>query len=268
MCFLFRKNTSLPNPEFKKCLPVICGGSGENPLPPLPFWGINMKHINVKRVFLNIGLTLAVIALFFLCWQIYDNSFLVKTTGTVQAVREPEYSCNYVDADGNEHPMMEYDVFYTVRSGESYTDYIMGHIDEYSIGEAVDVIYDKRRPDRITYLTDNMFYIIVFGVPAVLLIYFCRSAFKGYKTEYLDRYKKTVIFSVITGWIPILYYIWYEFFFEPSGMMFSGLGEGLMCLFLFAAVPVINIIVWIISAVVYCHKCKKNEGSVDENGSA
>lgn len=226
-----------------------------------------MKYINIKRVFLNIGLTLAVIAAGYLFHQLYENSFLVKTTGAVKNVRT-ETNCFYYDENNELQNSRSYDIGYTTRQGEAYTDDIIGHIGEYGIGDTVDVLYDKRQPDRIAYLTDNVFFIAVFGVPAALMIFFCRSAFKGYKTEYLDRYKKTVIFSVISGWIPIIYYIWYEFFFTPSGMMFSGLGEGLMCLFLFAAVPIVNIIVWIISAAVYCRKQRKLERSVDKNGSA
>lgn len=226
-----------------------------------------MKHINVKRIFLNIGMTLAVIAAGYLIHQLYENSFLVKTTGTVYDIRVEEHDF-YLDENGIEQNMRAYDVEYSTKQGEQYTDDIFGHIGEYEIGDTVEIFYDKRYPKHNTYPEDNSVYIIIFGLPAALLIIFCRSAFKGYKTEYLDRYKKTVIFSVISGWIPILYFIWYEFFFTPSGMMFAGLGEALMCMFLFAAVPVINIIVWIISAVVYCRKCKKAERSVDENGSA
>ena len=216
-----------------------------------------MKNINIKRIFLNIGLTLAVIAAIFLFHQLYENFFLVKTTGTVvRAETEADFlSYSYI-------------IDYTTNHSENYTDNIIGEANEHKVGDTVEVLYDKRYPKHIAYPENNLFFIIVFGVPAALLIYFCRSAFKGYKTEYLDRYKKTVIFSVISGWIPILYFIWYEFFFTPSGIMFAGLGEALLCMFLFAAVPAINIIVWIISAVVYCRKCKKAERSDVENGSA
>ncbi len=238
------------------------------PLPPLAFSGVTyMKHINVKRIFLNIGLTLAVLAAGFAVHQLYENSFLVKTTGTVYDVRVVP-NCFYQDENGNEQNMIAYDIDYTTKQGQKCKDNTFGHIGEHEIGDTVEIIYDKREPESIAYRQDNLFFIIAFGVPAALLIFFCRSAFKGYKTEYLDRYRKTVIFSVISGWIPVLYFIWYEFFFEPSGEMFAGLGEALLCMFLFAAVPVINIIVWIISAVLYCRRCRKNERSVGENGSA
>lgn len=226
-----------------------------------------MKHINVKRIFLNIGFTLAVIAAGYLIHQFYENSFLVKTTGTVYDIRIDK-NAYYHDDDGIKQNFRAYDFDYTTKQGQQCKDDILGYIGEYEIGDTVDIYYDKREPEHNAYPEDNTFFILAFGLPAALLIFFCSSALKGYKTEYLDRYKKTVIFSVISGWIPILYWIWYEFFFEPSGEMFSGFGEALMCLFLFAAVPVINIIVWIISAAVYCHKCKKNERSDVENGSA
>lgn len=228
-----------------------------------------MKYINVKRIFLNIGLTLAVLAAGFLIHQLYENSFLVKTTGTVYNIRVVP-NCFYQDENGSEQNLIAYDIEYATKQGQQCKDDKLGHIGEHEIGDTVDIFYDKREPESIAYRQDNLFFIIVFGVPAALLIFFCRSAFKGYKTEYLDRYKKAVIFSVISGWVPIAYYIWYEFFFEPSGMMFAGLGEALLCMFLFAAVPVINIIVWVISAVMYWLKCRKSEseGSVNENGSA
>lgn len=226
-----------------------------------------MKYICVKRIFLNIGLTLAVIAAIFLFGQLYENSFLVKTIGYVQDI-SVKSNMYYYDDDNVQQNYRSYVINYTTKQGQQYSDDIVKYKDVYCVGDPVEIIYDKRYPNRITYPDDNMVSIIFFGVPAVLLIFFCRSAFKGYKTEYLDRYKKTVIFSVISGWIPILYYIWYEFIFEPSGIIFAGLGEALMCIFLFFAVPVVNIIVWIFSAVCYCRKCKKSEGSVAKNGSA
>mgnify|MGYP004678138219 FL=1 len=229
--------------------------------------GAAMKNINVKRIFLNIGLTLAVIAAIFLFHQLYENFFLVKTTGTVFNMNtEPNFF--YTDENGERRNFCSYGVEYTTKHGQTFRDDILGYPDEYKVGDAAEIYYDRREPKYNTYPEDNLFLIIALGVPAALLIYFCRSAFKGYKTEYLDRYKKTVIFSAVTGWIPILYYIWYKFFFTPSGELFSGLGEGLMCLFLFAAVPIVNIIVWIISAAVYCKKQRKLERSVDKNGSA
>lgn len=223
--------------------------------------------MNVKRIFLNIGFTLAVIAAFFLFHQLYENSFLVKTTGTVFNMNV-ESNFFYVDENGKEENLYSYGVEYTTKQGQTFRDDISGRRDEYKIGDTAKIYYDKRDSEHNTYPENNLFFIIVFGVPAALMIFFCRSAFKGYKTEYLDRYKKTVIFSVVTGWIPILYYLWYKFLFTPSGMMFAGLGEALMCLFLFAAVPLINIIVWIISAAVYCRRQRKLKGSVDKNGSA
>lgn len=229
--------------------------------------GAAMKNINVKRIFLNIGLTLAVIAAIFLFHQLYENFFLVKTTGTVFNMNtEPNFF--YTDENGERRNFCSYGVEYTTKQGQTFRDDILGYPDEYKVGDTAEIYYDRREPKYNTYPEDNLFLIIAFGVPAALLIYFCRSAFKGYKTEYLDRYKKTVIFSAVTGWIPILYYIWYKFFFTPSGELFSGLGEGLMCMFLFAAVPIVNIIVWIISAAVYCKKQRKLERSVDKNGSA
>lgn len=226
-----------------------------------------MKYICVKRIFLNIGLTLAVIAALFLFGQLYENSFLVKTIGYVQDI-SVKSNMYYYDDDNVQQNYRSYVINYTTKQGQQYSDDIVKYKDVYCVGDPVEIIYDKRYPNRITYPDDNIVSIIFFGVPAVLLIFFCRSAFKGYKTEYLDRYKKTVIFSVISGWIPILYYIWYEFIFEPSGIIFAGLGKALMCIFLFFAVPVVNIIVWIFSAAAYCRKCKKSEGSVDKNGSA
>lgn len=226
-----------------------------------------MKHICVKRIFLNIGMTLAVLAAVFLFHQIYENSFLVKTTGFVQNI-SVESNMFYYDKHNVRHNFYSYDITYTTQDGQHFIDDILKYEGSYCIGDPVEIIYDKRSPKQIAYRENNLLFIVVFGVPALIMIFFCRSAFKGYKTEYLDRYKKTVIFSVISGWIPILYYIWYEFIFEPSGIIFAGLGEALVCIFLFFAVPIINIIVWIISAVCYCRKCKKSEGSVDKNGSA
>lgn len=222
--------------------------------------------INVQRVCLNIGMTLAVIAAVFLFYQLYENSFLIKTDGVILSI-EPSENGGHVDENGETENMMSYFIEYTTKHGAVYTDTIFRRKGEYEVGGTVRIFYDKRHPRHLSHRTDNSFFIAIFGIPAAVMIYLCRSAFKGYKTEYLDRYYKTVIFSIITGWIPIIYFIWYNFFFTPTGYFFAGLGEALMCIFLFAAVPIINIIVWIISAAVYCRKQKK-KGSVDNNGSA
>lgn len=239
---------------------------------PLPLFDFGkgaavLKYINIKRIFLNIGLALAVIAAIFLFHQLYENFFLVKTTGTVFSMNA-EPNLFYVDENGEKENLYSYGVEYMTKQGQMFRDDICDRRGEYKIGDTAELYYDKREPEHNAYPENNLFFIIAFGVPAALLIYFCRSAFKGYKTEYLDRYKKTVIFSVISGWIPIIYYIWYKFFFTPSGELFAGLGEALMCIFLFAAVPIVNIIVWIISAAVYAKKQRKLERSVDKNGSA
>ncbi len=238
------------------------------PLPLFHLRGTVMKHINIKRVLLNIGMTIFVIAAGFLIHQLYEISFLRKAEGVVTGTKVLT-NWFYVDENNAEENMLDYYIEYTDHQGGLHTDTKVGRAGDYKTGGTVEIKYDKRAPDDIAYPENNTFFIGVFGIPGVLLIFFCRSAFRGYKTEYLDRYKKTVLFSVVSGLVPIAYYIYYEFFFEPSGIMFAGLGEAILCIFLFIAVPVINIIVWIISAALYCRRCKKSEvkGSAAENGS-
>lgn len=218
-----------------------------------------MKYINIRRIFLNIGLTLLVIAMGFLVYQLYSLSCLVKTEGTIHSISEPEFEAYYTDDNGNKLRMLEYDIFYMIPGEQGFVDYIMGYQGEYEIGSKVTIYYDKRSPESIAYAENYLAYILIFVIPGALLVYFCRSAFKGYKTEYLDRYKKAVWFSVISGWIPIIYFIWYKFFFTPSGDFFPGLGEYLLCIALFIIVPMINIIVWISAAALYCRKCRKKK---------
>ena len=71
---------------------------------PLPLFDFGkgaavLKYINIKRIFLNIGFTLAVIAAVFLFHQLYENFFLVKTTGTVFSMNA-EPNLFYVDENG------------------------------------------------------------------------------------------------------------------------------------------------------------------------
>ena len=218
-----------------------------------------MKYINVKRIFLNIGLTLLAVALGFVVYQLYSLSCLVKTEGTVQSIIEPEFESYYTDDNGNKLRVMEYDIFYMLPNEQGFVDYIMGPQGEYEVGSKVDIYYDKRSPESITYADNYLAYILIFGIPGGLLVFFCRSAFKGYKREYLDRYKNAVWFSVISGIIPIAYWIYYEFIFVPGDEMFAGLGEYLLCISLFIIVPMINIIVWICAAALYCRRCKKKK---------
>ncbi len=219
----------------------------------------DVKRINVKRIILNIGLLMLLFAFNIAGISIYENRNAEYTQATVLSGK-PSVNMFFHKPDGTREPYDEITVEYAV-DGKTYSGTVDKLPGEYEIGGKVEYCYDRSNPDEYFYDTrsDNLTLAGALAVVSVIIIFLCRRAFSGYKRDYLCRYRKQVIFSVVTGWIPILYFLWYEFVFDGGSGIMAGLSEFLIMIFLFAFVPVLNIAVWIIAAIKYCRGKKSCE---------
>lgn len=196
-----------------------------------------LKYLDIKRFFLNIGFLCLFTAALFGIRHIYENSFMKKVTGTVTNVGEYRYDITYVTLDNTK-----------------YTDEVYGKQGEYELNQQLDVLYDERRPENIEfYPVNHSFAIIAWSAVGIVLIIIFRKGFDGYINNFIKRYPKSCLFSIITLPVPAIYY--YTKYLHPSFSMFlMGLEEAVMLIFLMGAVPLANVIVWTVSAIKYCRR--------------
>lgn len=215
-----------------------------------------MKYINIKRIILNIGLLIFLLALIFAGYSTWSNRNAAYTKATIVS-SEPSKNMSYHAPDGTIYRYDELVVEYSV-DGVIYTGETIALPGEYEIGGEVEYCYNRKNPEEIFFdtLTGDLMLAGFISLISIIIIFVCRSAFNGYKKDFLCRYKKSVIFSIVTGWIPILYYLWLKYIFVGVGFM-AGLFEFLFLLFLLIFIPVVNIIVWIVAAVKYVNKAKQ-----------
>lgn len=136
--------------------------------------------MTVKRVFLNLGIVLTLIAAFIFGIQQYDNSFLESTEGTVLS--------EYNGLDG----------FYNIKyhSDRTYIEAI--YLPEANVGDNITVLYNRRYPEKIAHKLNLWAFIGMLGIPGILMIICCCTAFKGYKTEFIDKMHKPKKFCIIS----------------------------------------------------------------------
>lgn len=217
-----------------------------------------MKHINIQRIVLNIGLLILLAASVYGIVSVWENRNAAYTQATVISA-EPAGNVFLRKADGSEIMYDTLTLEYVV-DGITYKGTTHKLPGEYEIGGQLRYCYDKSEPSERFYndLSGNLMQAAPVGFVGLIVIFLCKDAFKGYISDYLCRYKWCVLFSIITGWIPILYYLWFEYIFEPSGV-FGGLSEYFFLLFLLGFVPLVNIVVWTIAAVRYELKMRKKQ---------
>ena len=218
-----------------------------------------------KRYYLNIGLFLFAFSLIMGIIRIFDsynNSFLVSTEGTV--IEQHSYSSSCV---------VEYSV-----NGINYTDDI--HAGSLNVGDNTEICYDSRKPSKIAEPSDNVsdflnliflfiFYmeleisnefLIALFIIGTVLIAVCHSAFKGYKTEFLDRFSDAVMFSIISSILYAIFLI----------IVFIGDGDIIQFIALFAVCPItiafiiLNIIIWKASVKSYQKRHKLSANTADK----
>lgn len=120
----------------------------------------------------------------FLCGiQNYENSFIKHTVGTIYSKHE------FLDSF--------YNVTYYAE-GIKYSDIKYLPDMEVNIGDKVTVFYDLRFPSKIAYKKNFGALIGLCGIPGLLMILSCCTAFKGYKTEFVDKIPKALKFSIIS----------------------------------------------------------------------
>ena len=224
-----------------------------------------MKYINVRRIFLNIGMLFIFVSLLALGYSLWSNRNIVTVDAVVTGEQKSDTGYREYGSSETTYPYSDYSVDYKWE-GVTYSRTILRETGEYSIGDRVQIEIDKELPADYNYntLESDIILVLMTGIPGLLLTILCRSAFKGYKKDYLLRYKKSVIFSVRSGWVPIIYY--FTAYLHPApAMMFEGLTEAVTLLFLTALVPIVNIIVWIVAAAKYSSKMKAAEALEKNN---
>lgn len=138
--------------------------------------------MTVKRIFLNMGMALTVIALILYGIQQYYNSFLEIADGTVLS--------KYNDLDG----------FYNIKFYSDKSHYGVKYLPEMNIkiGDNISVFYDRRSPEDIADKLNLWAFIVMLGLPGLMMIIFCCTAFKGYKADFIDKMSKQAKFTVLS----------------------------------------------------------------------
>ncbi|MGN0666596.1 MAG: hypothetical protein ACI4KF_08740 [Huintestinicola sp.] len=221
-----------------------------------------MKYVNVKRMFLNIGLLIALAAVILSVRSLWINRNIIDITATV--ISEEKSDVGYVEYGSKErtYPYSDYEVEYEYE-GRSYHRTILRDTGTYAIGDIAPIEIDKSEPDSYAYRSYESDFIIIvpLAVIAALLIVSCRSAFRGYREEFIGRYPKACIFTAVSPVVPIIYYFTAYLHPEPAWIM-EGLAEAVTLLFLTAAVPLADMIVWIVAVASYVRKMKIADSSI------
>ncbi|MBD5145185.1 MAG: hypothetical protein HDT21_04630 [Ruminococcus sp.] len=184
--------------------------------------------MTIKRAFLNIGILLVIIAAFLCGIQNYENSFIKHTVGTVYS--KHEYLDNF------------YNVTYYA-GGIKYSDIKYLTDMEVNIGDKITVFYDLRSPSKVTNKKDFGALIGICAIPGLLMILSCCTAFKGYKTEFIDKIPKASKFSIISISAAVIceaflnLYCYYTNTWKSLRMLFLG------SIALLIVVPTANILV-------------------------
>ncbi|MBR1864710.1 MAG: hypothetical protein IJ806_11555 [Ruminococcus sp.] len=218
-------------------------------------------EINVKRFLLNIGMVMALVGTFIFGCKVNDLLHTHKVSAKMTGV---EYYHQY-DGSDEPHPLMTFMV-----RGREYTRSAIETFDvQYENGKEYTVSYDSRDPYKFIapYLYwETMF---TFGVPLMLLgavlIIRCRSAFKGYYEDFVLRYRKAFIYTLVSPLTVLFYYIWYKKFYVAPDEPFGGMAVGLWLEMLYYAVPISIVVVWVFAVLIYHINHKLNLDGAEDN---
>lgn len=200
----------------------------------------------MKRLFLNISFICLAFSIGIFAYRCYENSYLHKCSAVFSGYRS-------YNADGSD---IKPEVTFTV-NGKEYTRTFAESTDaNYEIGDKTEILYDSRDPGDYVYRHYSWVIIIPLMLIGLILIIVCREAFKGYWSDFVCRYPKACICTVISILIPFFYLIWYEYFFVCPDAVFAGLTEVLFMCALLIIAPVTDIIVWITAVLKYKNKNK------------
>ncbi len=210
--------------------------------------------MNIRRFFLNIGLLLLCVCVFMPAENMYHNSFVGLTKGTIREIYPCEAAA-YVNDNGEQVHYKEAKTEYTVDGVTYYQKNVFKQEENISVGDTVTVCYEKDSPE-INGSYYNYFPELIVLICAAVLIILCRAAFKDYRNGFIKKYPKAFLLSVIS--IPVLcccYILTNTFIgpFPPLGMLTDLITEcmpsdkGISFFLLIAPVVVFlaNITVWI-----------------------
>lgn len=211
--------------------------------------------MNIKRFFLNLGFLALFAATVISVDTAYKNSLVETVEGTVIETGISEYA--FYTENGVSIPFIDAKTEYTVNGKTYYTTKHFRQNEEPETGTSVTVSYNRKTPGTIDY-TDSYFMPVFIYIIGAAAVFFCRDALNGYKDEFIRRYPSAFSFTAVTVFVPVFYYIWLEYIFvPPEDIMFAGLGEGLIFLFLAFGVPAVNAVVWLIAIVCRHRRLKK-----------
>ncbi len=210
-----------------------------------------LKTVNLRRLALNIGLVFLLLAVQALIYQLYDSSFYSSADGVISGCKTDQKGWDVIHSDGRteHHTGAWFNVTYTASDGKQYTDKIYGSPGSYAVGEHIAVNYDRRVPAIANnYPDSHMHEVLLFTVLGAFLVCGFAGEFRGYAKDFVKRYKKSFVFTVISIFLPAAYY--YTRVLHPAPQfMFEGLGEYITFMFLLFLMPVLNIIVWLAATV-------------------
>lgn len=214
--------------------------------------------MTVKRTFLNIGLILMMIASAMLGSQIYENSCIVETVGTVSKLRTK------TDAQEFEwiYAIIDYEI-----GGSKFSHEVDSYMlrqafgDDYksiSVGDTA-VFHHEKRLGILTRHFNSKHYdeIALFGIPGIILIICFFSAFKGYWSEFICEHPILFLGSALS-WVFILY-LW----LDAGG--YEDSWNGLYLVIFLPINAVLQAITWTIVGITQRKKRKKEQQESEIN---
>lgn len=112
-------------------------------------------------------------------------------------------------------------------------------------------------PDMDNYVGNPIWGTLIVIVPCLAVVIICAGAFKGYKRDFIERYKKPVTATVIIQLCMLVFSAVDIVIMETkdrSGSMMPGLdalGEFLFMILLWIAAALVIAVIWIVACVKY-----------------
>ena len=203
-----------------------------------------------KRILFTLGVIMMIAGLLGISKTVADRYSLDEVEGIVYDIEESIPNVEY-DYKG-EH--------YWVKISKSNTVGLsQEQINNLNRDNTVTVLVDKE--SGLTKSVDTMeavSFALIFLVPGIMMLLAGIKGLKGYRREFIDRYKTAFVYTCIMLTISLCYFVYVEFIFKPDpDIMFSGLGEGLLMLGLLIFSAITIVIIWSISLVAYIRKHKE-----------
>lgn len=223
--------------------------------------------ISIKRFFLNLGLLGFIISVLVMVETFkYNLTYFEEVKGTVVDYKTEEYDYYINGQNGHERyqlPIVEYEY-----QGKKYTESAfyaenMSYEDvkNMKIGDTATFVLEKGKNHLSK--PNDYYFSLIFLIPSLILIIICAGAFKNYKRDFIIRYKKAIIFTIISD-ISIIIYGILDNQIKPTeyGGITPGLdqmGDAINNLIFILAIQIIVLIVWIIEVSKFINRNKKNK---------